>query len=252
MLESHYGALICGYGVALLGWLLLERFLRGVWPAARPASFERPWLEIGVALVTVVGILAVGQAYLRLGFFPGTGPAGPVLGAINQIAIFSPVFLALVLRSHSLDTVWLGGDRRLFRLGAGIVLAALAVAVYSVVRVDAASPLEIAARIVRYRHLDEAVQVLLEDVTIAFLFVRLAAAIGPRWSVIVVAALFAAGHVPALLQGGAGPAELALLLRDAALGAGIILVLQRSRDILWFWPVHFVLDMTQFREIVFG
>lgn len=252
MFESHYGALVCGYAAALLGWLLLARFLRSVWPAARPASFERPWLEIGIALAAVVGILAVGQAYVRLGLFPETGPAGPALGAVNQIAIFSPVFLALALRSHSLDTVWLGGDRRAVRLAAGIALAALAVGVYSWVRVDAAGPLEIASRIVRYRNLDEAVQVLLEDVTIAFLFVRLAVAIGPRWSVIVVAALFAAGHVPALLQGGAGPAELALLLRDAALGAGIILVLQRSRDILWFWPVHFVLDMMQFRQVVFG
>lgn len=203
-----------------------------------------------MALLAVVGILLIGQVYLRVGFFPEGGAAGPALAAINQIAIFSPVFLAVLLRSHSLDTVWLAASRWPLRLAAGLSLAILAAFTYLLVRSDTLGLADVAARIVRYRHVDEATQVLLEDITIAFLFVRLAVAIGPRWSVVVVAALFAVGHIPALIAGGASAGELALLLRDAALGVAIIVVLQRSRDILWFWPVHFVLDMTQFRENV--
>ena len=39
------------------------------------------------------------------------------------------------------------------------------------------------------------------------------------------------------------------LLRDAGLGMAVLLVLQRSRDVVWFWVVHFCLDMTQFARI---
>lgn len=204
-----------------------------------------------MALLAVVAILLIGQAYLRLGFLPEDGPAGPALAAMNQVVIFFPVFLAILLRSHALDTVWLGASRWPLRLAAGLGLAILAASTYLLLRADTLGLADVAARIVRYRHVDEATQVLLEDITIAFLFVRLAAVIGPRWSVVVVAALFAIGHIPTLIAGGATSGELALLLRDAALGVAIILVLQRSRDILWFWPVHFVLDMTQFPENVF-
>ena len=46
------------------------------------------------------------------------------------------------------------------------------------------------------------VQVFLEDLTIAILFVRLASAIGSRWATVIVAVLFAAGHIPAIVSQG--------------------------------------------------
>lgn len=252
MIDTHYGALVAGYAAALAGWLVLSRILGGVWPSARQLSFERPWREVAIALLAAAGILAIGQAYMRLGFLPETGPAGPALAAVNQVVIFAPVPLALLLRSHSLDSVWLGRPSWPVRLAAGIALAFLAVGTYTLLRAESNGLVSVAGRIARYDHLDEAVQVLLEDVTIAFLFVRLAAAIGSRWAIVAVAFLFAAGHLPALITRGAEIGEMTLLLRDVALGTGVILVLQRSRDILWFWPIHFALDMTQFRQVVSG
>lgn len=204
---------------------------------------------MGLALIAVAGVLVVGQLYMRIGFLPESGAAGPAFAAFNQIAIFSPVLLALVLRSQSLDTVWLGRRRWPLRLLLGIGLAMLAILTYTLLRKDMDGFPEVMARIPRYRHVDEAVQVFLEDLTIAFLFVRLAAAIGARWAVVTVAVLFAAGHVPALLAEGASTGELLLLLRDAALGTAIIAVLYRARDILWFWCVHFAMDMLQFEGI---
>jgi hypothetical protein len=92
-------------------------------------------------------------------------------------------------------------------------------------------------------------QVGLEDLTIAILFVRLAQAAGRLGATLVVACLFAAGHIPAMLAQGASWLEVAGTLRDAGLGVAVILVLQRSRDVLWFWPLHYCLDMTQFARI---
>jgi hypothetical protein len=104
-------------------------------------------------------------------------------------------------------------------------------------------------RIWRYEHVDEMVQVFLEDLTIAILFVRLAGALGSRWATVLVAVLFAAGHVPVMVSQGATWLELGGLLRDAGLGVAVILVLQRSRDVVWFWVLHFCLDMTQFARV---
>jgi hypothetical protein len=67
-----------------------------------------------------------------------------------------------------------------------------------------------------------------------------------HYPALVAAYLVAAGHIPAMVSGGASWSEMAWLVRDAGLGAAVILVLQRSRDIVWFWCIHFSLDMTQF------
>ncbi|HSJ16415.1 MAG TPA: CPBP family glutamic-type intramembrane protease [Longimicrobiales bacterium] len=129
------------------------------------------------------------------------------------------------------------------------MLASLAVATYSLLRAEADAPGVLLGRIWRYEHVDEMVQVFLEDLTIAILFVRLAAALGSGWATVIVAVLFAAGHIPTMVSQGATWLELGGLLGDVGLGVAVILVLQRSRDVVWFWCIHFCLDMTQFARV---
>ena len=74
-------------------------------------------------------------------------------------------------------------------------------------------------------------------------------AIGQRLSIVMVAVLFAAGHIPALLAGDAVLEEILSLTLDAGLGIVAISVVQRSADVWWFWCVHFVMDMTQFYTV---
>jgi hypothetical protein len=45
---------------------------------------------------------------------------------------------------------------------------------------------------------------------------------------------------------GAPAAELVGLLRDFGLVVLVLGTLSRSADILWIWPVHYSLDVTQF------
>jgi hypothetical protein len=135
------------------------------------------------------------------------------------------------------------------RLLVGLVLACVSVTAYAILRAGADAPWVVLSRIWRYEHVDKMAQVFLEDLTIAILFVRLAGAIGSRWATVIVACLFAAGHIPAMVSEGATWVELAGLLRDAGLGVAVILVLQRSRDVAWFWCIHFCLDMTQFPRV---
>jgi len=214
-----------------------------------PVGFARPWREFGAALVGALGILAAGQLWSRGIRLPDEGAFGPVLGAMNQLLIFTPILLVVLLRRQSWATAWLPRHRFAMRLLVGLVLASLAVTTYAVLRAGADEPWVLLGRIWRYEHLDEMVQVFLEDVTIAILFVRLAGAMGSRWATVVVACLFAAGHIPVMISEGATWNELAGLLRDAGLGVAAILVLQRSRDVVWFWCIHFALDMTQFARV---
>lgn len=249
MFEEHYPALVAAYLVGLGGWLVVAQFGPKIWPLEAVGDFARPWKEFGIALLGAVGILAVGQVW-SLGIrLPEEGALGPVLGAVNQILIFAPLLLVVMLRRQSWATAWLPRGRIAIRLLVGLVLASLAVSAYSFLRVGADAPWTLLGRIWRYEHLDEAVQVLLEDLTIAILFVRLAAAIGGRWATFIVACLFAVGHVPVMVSQGATWNELGGLLRDAGLGVAVILVLQKSRDVAWFWCIHFCLDMTQFGKV---
>jgi hypothetical protein len=249
MLREHYIPLALSYLVALIGWLLADRVLRGVWPRDPVQAFPRPWKEFGIALLGTLGMLVLGQLWTRGIRLPEAGPAGPVLASLNQVLIFSPILVVVVARRHPWSTAWLPRGKFALRLLIGFLLASAAVGTYSLLRADSDAPWVLLGRIWRYPNLDEMVQVFLEDVAIAILFVRLAGAVGMKQATVVVACLFAAGHVPAMVAQGATWLDLAALLRDAGLGMAVIFVLQRSGDILWFWCVHFCLDMTQFERI---
>lgn len=155
--------------------------------------------------------------------------------------------LALLrLRKHPFETAWLPLDQVWKRVLVGVALAWLALLAFTLVRAGSASLFELIPRVYQPKNFSFLVQVFLEDITIAILFVRFRAAVGLRVAIFVVAALFAAGHIPSLLAQGAQAAELAGLVLDTTLGIAVISVVQRSRDVWWFWCVHFALDMTQY------
>jgi hypothetical protein len=249
MFHEHYPPLAIAYLVGLVGWLAVTRFGLRPWPFEPIATLAHPWKEFGIALAGAIGVLAVGQLWSRGIHLPERGALGPVCGAIDQVLIFAPILLVPRLRRQTSATAWLPRGRLAERLLVGLALAGLAVTAYSLLRAGASAPWIVFGRIWRYAHLDKMVQVFLEDVTVAILFVRLSSAIGSRWATGIVACLFAAGHIPAMVSRGAAWPELEGLLRDAALGVAVILVLQRSRDVVWFWCIHYCLDMTQFAAI---
>jgi hypothetical protein len=218
---SRYHALALGYGTALAAWSVLQRIVP-LWPATEPPHFEQPWREVGKALLATVAILVLGQLYFHGIKLPRA------FDPLNHVLIFSP--LLLVRRG-----AWLPADRVWARLAIGFGLALLGVTAYT-----ALQPGSILA-VYQRRNLTHLVQVFLEDLGISILFVRFRAAIGLRATIALVAALFAAGHLPTLT---ADPLSLVL---DTVLAAVGIAVLQRSADVWWFWQVHFAMDMMQFQ-----
>jgi hypothetical protein len=243
---SHYTALLAGYATALVGWLAALRLRPTAWPRRESPAFAHPWREVAWALVAAVGVIAVGQLYVRGIRLRAAGALAPAAESVNQLVIFSPMLLLLVVRRQPLATAWLPTDRVAGRVAVGVALALLAIAAFTAVRPVVGAWGVVVARVYRWASLPTLVQVLLEDVSIAILFVRLRAGLGARATIVLVAVLFAAGHVPTLLATGAPPREIAALALDAGLGVGAVAALQRSADVWWFWQVHFAMDMMQF------
>lgn len=249
MFQDHTPPLVLAHLTGLGAWLVANRCMPQVWLRRPVDGFARPWREFGIALVGAALVLVMGQLWTRGIRLPEHGAAGPILGAINQVLIFAPIVLVLVVRRQPWATAWLPRGRLGVRLAVGLGAGAVVVTVYSLLREGAYAPWVLLHRIWCYQHLDEMTQVFLEDVAIAILFFRLAQAAGHRGATVIVACLFAAGHVPVMVSQGATWSEFGGLLRDAGLGVAVILVLQRSRDVVWFWFVHFSLDMTQFARV---
>lgn len=249
---SHHGALAIAYGMAVIGWVIAARFFRTLWPAGEPARFEHPWREFGYSALAVAGVIGVGQLYQHGFLLPSDGSLGILCESLNQILIFSPLLVLLAVRRQGLSSAWVPRDRVWARLGAGMLLAFLAIGVFTLAR-EGSDPLwRVIPRVYTPSHIPHAVQVLLEDFGIAIVLARLGAACGKRpWvAVVAVAALFAGAHVPAMISGGdTSAAELGALGLDIGLGLLVLGAVQRSRDIWWVWCVHFAMDMMQFEAV---
>jgi hypothetical protein len=245
---TYYTALLAGYAAALVGWLVAAQLLAGHWPRREGVAPAHPVREIAFALLAGVAVLGIGQLYMRGWLLPRGGRFGELTEAANQLLIFSPLLLLPLIRGQGSGSAWLPKDHIVLRVLVGVLLAALAMAVFTAVHPGSDRWLDVLPRVYAPANAGEAAQVWCEDVSIAVVFVRVRALLGQLGSTLAVAVLFAAAHVPALLAGDAAAGELAHLGADAGLGAAIILALQRSADIWWFWPVHFATDMLQFHS----
>lgn len=238
----HYYGLLGGYAaISAIVWLT-HLWARPAFLAPVPGGTNRPRLELGLLLVAVVGVLAVGQLYTRHLLLDGRNP---LFEALNQILIFSPVLLVLAFRKRPFSSAGLPPARWPAGL-LGIGLALVALGVYLLLRGAPERYGDLVQFVFAPDKAKLAVQVLLEDVAIAALLLSLAAATGPRIAIGIVAALFAAAHIPAMLAAGAGPEQLTSLLGDTVLGVVVLGAVLRTRSVWWLFPVHFVLDMTQF------
>ena len=238
--------LFAGYAVALGLLAALVRWRGDLWPKLADRPFPRPWIEVGWALLAALAVILIGQLYSHGLRIPARGSWRPLAESVNQIVIFAPMLALIPLRRHSWETAWVRRDHVLVRLAIGIGLATLAIIAYTLVRGATPDPWTVLTRVYRPTNAHIAVQVLLEDIAIAILVVRLAAAIGARKSVLAAAVLFSAGHIPALLTVGLTSKEVLGLLRDAVLAAGVLSIALRAADVWILWPVHFAMDMMQF------
>lgn len=258
MIDEHYIGLLAGYALAVIGWWAIFALRSRIglfperWAQRRDFRFNRPWAELGFALLGAVGVIAVGRLWAQGWMLPAPEPLGALVESLNQLLIFLPILLVPLIRRHGIETMLLPKEGAAIRLLVGLALAAVALTAFWIARRGTSNPVAMIGRIPRFENLDELTQILLEDLAIGILLVRLAACISTRWTVITVAALFVLGHVPTMVANGVTAPAFAGLIADFGLGLIVLGTVLRSGDVLWFWPVHAAMDMTQFARVSVG
>ena len=242
---THSLFLAAGYSAACALWWAASRVMP-LWRNPERPRFGQPWREVLWVLLAVVGTLALGQLWSRGIRLSADGVAGTIAESINQLVIFAPIMLVPVLRRDGWANAWIQRRGLLARVAVGVGFALVVLFLFATLERGAPSYSETLRGVFVPSRAHLAVQVLLEDLAIAILFVRLAAAIGHRKAIVGVALLFAAAHIPAMMSGGADATQLLGLVRDFVLGLIVLGTAWRSADVAWLWPVHFALDMTQF------
>ena len=242
---DHYIGLFAAYAVITVIRLGILRHVPGLIPLPEAARITRPGRELAFLGLAVVAVIGVGQLHVAGLLLPGDHAWGGVTEAANQVLIFLPLVICLIGMKADWNSVLFSGGRLGRRLALGMGLAVLSLLVFSI-----ASPANVALGQLIHpmgelENLHFPVQVFFEDLFIAACLARLAAALSVRKAVVLVAVLFAAGHIPALLATGAQPQELITLVADVILGAMVFGSILKTRDFAWIWPVHVVMDFTQ-------
>jgi hypothetical protein len=244
-------ALTAGYAVGLFGWWMINRWKPGVWNSDPEYHFTHPWWDTVWAFVAAIATIAIGQLYTGGWLLPKASVLGTVLTeALNQAIIFSPFILLLIIRRQPFTTAWLSFRHVPERLIAGLGLAIAAICTFVLFRQPSDTLGAILGNVYHPKNAGLAVQIFLEDIAIAVVFVRFRSAVGPKRFLIVlitVAFLFSASHYPSKLGEGLSFITATRdVIIDGALASAIVYVLQRSKDVLWFWCLHFAMDMMQF------
>lgn len=246
-MNSHYISLLIAYTVAALCWFLLHKSIyKNLWSSEVIYNPKKPYLEFIFAILAVIVILFIGQLYTNGLLLPNSLHKNNFIDALNQLIIFSPTLILIFIRKDALDTIWLPKSNVMQRIGVGFSISLIAIFTYWLVRKDAASIGSILYNTFNVKNISHLVQVFMEDITIALIFVRLSNWIGYKWSLALVATLFATAHIPSMISNGYTLNEMSSLFLDTAIGIIILFAVSKSKDVWWFFIVHFVMDMTQY------
>ena len=237
----QYLSLYVSYGtVAILVLFINQK--TSLWNSDSAIEFLKPWKEFAYVFLSGLGVLVIGQLYIAGVRLPSNIP---VLEALNQLFIFSPVILFLLLRHKNFSTAWIKLGNAHLKVLTGLGLSIVAILIYSLIGSDR-SFIAILSDTYTFKNFPHLIQVLFEDILIAMLFIRLKKATSLKVALISVAVLFAAGHIPAMISKGFLLEEFYGLFLDTGLGFFLIYTVNKTKDILWFWMVHFAMDMMQF------
>jgi hypothetical protein len=238
--------LAVAYLSACGGWFLLNRFRPSLWVSPRLGKQSRDYKDLGLALLAVIGILLLGQVY-RMGFLlPTKGESWifRITWIIDNLIIYSPIFVVMWLRKQPLVSIFLSPQGLEKKLGIGLVLGIIAVVLFLLLRDETGRLPEIATKAIEPRRLADFVPVFLEGVAVAFLFVRLRWAFGLLSALLIPALLFALAHVPGQMAAGTSFPEMAsFFVVNTGLVAVVLYIVQRSEDVIWIGIVHYLMDI---------
>ncbi len=244
-LSTYFLPVLLGYGIPCLLWYLLSKYKPSVWPIITIEKPEKPGRDLIYGLLAVFGILGIGQLWsagLLIPYPSSKGTMSVIVHWLNNLIIYSPVFIVLFLRKQSLHTIFLGFKDVPVKLVFGGLSAIVGVELYMVFNGGHAGT--ILTKGLDYENIRNFLPVFLEGVALAFLFVRLKWTVGLKWAIAIPAILFSLAHIPRAIN---EESPLDVILIDSVLTALVTVVVfsttAKSRDIIWLGVLHYFLDI---------
>ena len=238
--------LTIAYGTICALWFLLNRIKKS-WPITPISTPGKPWIELGTAMIAVIGILVIGQLYSAGYLLKNT--ASETLARwvwpLNNVIIFSPILLTLLLRRQGPSTIFLSRKGILIKVVFGFASSCGGIFIFLLLRGELERIVEVAHHAISPSALTYFPAVFFENIALAFLFVRLKWAVGIKWAIGIPAVLFAFAHVPgSLAEGDPLIHIITFFFLTGGLTTFILYTAYRSRDIIWLGIVHYLMDVT--------
>jgi len=237
-----YLPVISGYLVAcLVAWRLFLSF--DLWGQLKDERPEKPVKELIFSLLAVVLIFVIGRFY-EAGFLLSSKQYPSAVWIVNNLIIFSPMFLCLWWRKQHLESVLISFHAIHKRLSVGLVAAILGVATFLLLRAEGFRWVEVLSRGIVPKNLANFVAVFLEGMVIAFLFVRLRWVSNLKIALAVPSILFAIGHLPSMIADGDPWWHMTLMsLVTGTISVFVLFTCCKARDIIWLGIVHYFMDV---------
>ncbi len=237
--------LVMCYGVICGMWFLFDR-LGWLWKITPIKAPEKPRLEFLLAIFAAIAVLGIGRLYAFGWLLPS--PDDEIWAGIswmfNNVIIFSPLWLMVVIRKQSLNTILISKDDLIKKAIFGLAVSLLGILIFIGLRNEWGRFPEMLSHAVTFKSLINFPAVFFENVGLAFLFVRFRWAVGAKWAIVIPAIIFAIAHIPgSVAEGDPWSHILSFAILTSSLTVMILYTAYRSRDIIWLGFVHYLVDV---------
>jgi len=242
---SFEAAVYAAWTTGIGGLLLFISWLPGIWQPVRPLTLSKPRSEAFIALGATLLLLAVSVTtdhvlcdWKRCSAFRDWIYLGQL------IIVYSPILLVMLWRKQGPATCFLRLDKLPTKVLLGVGLSIVAAFVFLAVRGKVGDFGPFLLTLARGGPL-AMLQTFLEGFALGFLLYRFGAWLGIRWSAVIVAVLFMAGHLPNYMAGtfhlSLGEA-LAMASVHAGISVLVLLALWKSQDIIVIGFLHWFIN----------
>ncbi len=226
-------------------WFLVNK-QKNLWALDSIKPSRKPWLDFFLGLITAIAIIGIGQLYSAGFLIPDSEniTINQFVWMANNFIIFSPIAVTLFLRRQSLLTVFISQNQLIAKLIFGVAASIIGIILFLTLRGELSRLPEILSEAVQFKSISYFPAVFFENVSLAFLFVRLKWAVGIKWAIIIPSILFALAHVPgSLAEGDPWSHIVTFFFLTGSLTTFILYTAYRSRDIIWLGVVHYMMDI---------
>lgn len=238
--------IIIAYAIICSIWFIMNRLCPEWWPTENIIPSDTKWKDFIIAILSGILVLLIGQLYSRGYLIPNINTPGlkHFIWPLNNVLIFSPIFISLWIRKQSLATVLISKKGFWKRLGFGLAGSLVGVVAFVGLRGETERIPEIMLKSISPISLSYFPAVFFENVAIAFLFVRIKWVLGAKWAILLPSLLFAFAHVPGSIAEGDPISHIIIFfLLTSFIAVFVLFTCFKARDILWIVLAHYSMDL---------